>query len=560
MRKYIIAVAIAIPVIVLLVVGSAYLRDEIIDADRVSRGVTVVGVDISRATTEEAAAVIAAHESDLLATPVTVNVDGQELEIEPTEVGLAVDEEALAAQALEARREDGFWANVSAWAGSWRSTETIDIPVTIDDEALVDILDGYTEVIDKPPYEGAIRIVNATVVPDYPVDGVQVDVEAAVPLIHEQFLLVEREPVDVPLAPLPPAIDALEMDRAVAEATDLVDAPVFLRDNVTGKTIVFTTAGLKTALRHEIVVNSPARIDVELDPETLTKIAARTAERFTIPAIPASYRMAAESEGEQTADEEASDEGIPTFIVIPSIPSIVVDLDAIPATVSAAIDGDGTGEIPMVDGPDADYSTEVAQAALPLKEVSTFTTYHPSGQRRVINIQTLADEIGQSVVQPGATFSVNDTAGKRTLEEGYVRAGAIINGEVTCCDHPVNIGGGTSQFATTFYNAIFFGCYEDVFHQPHSLYFSRYPYVREATLGFPAPDVKFLNDSETAVYIDTSYTSGSITVTLYGDNGGRTCTSSTSGNRVTRTMTHSDGSVTTQSWTWNYKQPKKKDG
>jgi vancomycin resistance protein YoaR len=547
MRKYIIAIAVSIPVIVFLVIGGAYVRDEVIDADRVSRGVTVVGVDISRTTPNEAAAVIAAHETDLLATTVVVIVDGMELAIEPAEVGLAVDEKGLAAQALQARREDGFWPNVRAWARSWRSTETIDVPVTIDDEALVEILDGYTAVIDKPPYKGAIRVVNGTVVPDYPEDGVQVDIDGAVPLIRRQLLQVDREQVDVPLAPLPPPIDAEEMDRAVAEATDLIDAPVFLREPETGKTIVFTTAGLKTALRHEIVVNSPARIEVSLDAETLADIAARTAGRFTIPAIPASYVKA-----EATTDDE-----IPTFTVIPSVPSVVVDIDAIPDTVKAAIEGDGTGMIPMVEGPDADYSTEVAGAALPLGEVSSFTTYHPSGQRRVINIQNLADEVGDNVVQPGETFSINETAGKRTLEDGYVRAGAIISGEVTCCDSPINIGGGTSQFATTFYNAVFFACYEDVFHQPHSLYFSRYPYVREATLGFPAPDVKFRNDSETAVYIDTSYTSGSITVTMYGDNGGRTCTSSTSGNTVTRTMTHPDGSVTTESWSWNYR-PKKK--
>jgi len=549
MRKYIIAIAIAIPMIVLLVIGGAYLRDEVIDANRVSRGVTVVGVDISRTTPQEAAAVIAAHESDLLATPVIVTVDGQELTIEPADVNLSVDEEVLAALAVDTRREEGFRRNAVAWAKSWRSTETIEVPVVIDDEALVEILEGYTELIDKPPYEGEIKIVNAEVVPDYPVNGVQVDVEAAVPLIREQLLQVERDPVDVPLAPLFPPITSQQMDKAVSEATNLVDDPVFLRDPETGKTIVFTTAGLKTALRHEIVVNSPARIDVFLDTETLTDIATRTAERFTIPAVPASYEMI----------KPAEDEKAPVFAVIPSVPSTVVDLGAIAGTVNAAIEGDGKGEIPMVEGPDADYSTEVAEAALPLKEVSTFTTYHPAGQRRVINIQGLADEIDDSVVQPGDTFSVNDTAGKRTLEEGYVRAGAIINGEISCCDSPVNIGGGTSQFATTFYNAVFFGCYEDVFHQPHSLYFSRYPYVREATLGFPAPDVKFLNDSDTAVYIDTSHTSGSITVTFYGDNGGRTCTSSTSGSTVTRTMTHPDDSVTTESWTWRYKQPKKKD-
>ena len=546
MLKYIIAAAIAIPVIVVLLIGGTYLRDEVIDADRVSRGVTVVGVDVSRSTPVEAAAIVIAHESDLLATPVTVTVDGEQREIDPAEVGLAVDEDAIAQEAMTVRREEGFWANLSAWARSWRSKETIEVPISIDDDAIAAILDGFTEEIDMPPYDGTIRIVNAKVVPEYPQEGVQVDTDAAVPLIREQLLRVQREVVNVPLAPIPTQIDVEEMDRAVAEATDLVDAPVFLRDPETGKTIVFTTAGLKTALRHEIIVNSPARIEVSLDPATLTEIAARTAERFTIPAIPASYEKV----------KEATEEEPPQFAVIPSIPSTVVDLDAIPTAVHAAIVEDGKADIPTVEGPDAEYSTEVAEAALPLEEVSSFTTYHPSGQRRVINIQNLADEIGDSVVLPGETFSVNDTAGKRTVEDGYVRAGAIINGKVTCCDSPINIGGGTSQFATTFYNAVFFGCYEDVFHQPHSLYFSRYPYVREATLGFPAPDVKFLNDSDVAVYINTSYTSGSITVTFYGDNGGRTCTSSTSGNTVTRTMTHSDGSVTTESWTWRYR-PKK---
>ena len=154
---------------------------------------------------------------------------------------------------------------------------------------------------------------------------------------------------------------------------------------------------------------------------------------------------------------------------------------------------------------------------------------------------------------PGETFSVNETAGERTTAGGYVRAGAIINGRIQCCDSKINIGGGTSQFATTFYNAVFFGCYEDVFHQPHSLYFSRYPFVREATLGWPAPDVKFLNDSEAVVYIHTEYTPTSITVTFYGNNGGRTCTSERSGNTITRVMTHPDGSVTTEHWTWNYR-------
>ncbi len=63
------------------------------------------------------------------------------------------------------------------------------------------------------------------------------------------------------------------------------------------------------------------------------------------------------------------------------------------------------------------------------------------------------------------------------------------------------VGGGVSQFATTFYNAIFFGCYEIVEHTPHSFYFSRYPEGREATISWPSPDVVFRNDSDALILI-----------------------------------------------------------
>ena len=57
---------------------------------------------------------------------------------------------------------------------------------------------------------------------------------------------------------------------------------------------------------------------------------------------------------------------------------------------------------------------------------------------------------------------------------------------------------------------------EDVFHQPHSYYFSRYPAVIESTIFYPSLDMKFRNDSPHSVLIDTSYTDTSITVTFWG--------------------------------------------
>jgi hypothetical protein len=74
------------------------------------------------------------------------------------------------------------------------------------------------------------------------------------------------------------------------------------------------------------------------------------------------------------------------------------------------------------------------------------------------------------------------------------------------------------------FNAIFFACLEDIEHRPHSLYFTRYPIGREATLGVPGPDVEFRNDTDSPVIIKTGYTETSITVKMYGDNGGLICT------------------------------------
>ncbi len=193
--------------------------------------------------------------------------------------------------------------------------------------------------------------------------------------------------------------------------------------------------------------------------------------------------------------------------------------------------------------------------------ISTFTTRHQCCQSRVTNIHLIADTVDGAVVEPGATWSLNGYVGKRTIEKGYVAAGAIVGGELVCCDHPDNIGGGTSQFATTLYNAVFFAGLEDVAHKPHSIYFSRYPLGHEATLGWTWPDVKFRNDTPYPITIHTSYTSTRVTVALVGYIGTRSVDVDVSGSAttsgggavtVTRTVTYEDGSVATRTWTHTY--------
>jgi vancomycin resistance protein YoaR len=148
---------------------------------------------------------------------------------------------------------------------------------------------------------------------------------------------------------------------------------------------------------------------------------------------------------------------------------------------------------------------------LGIKEpVGSFTTRHKPGEARVSNIHRISDIVRGAVVAPGATFSVNDFVGKRTVEKGFVTAPVIQNGE-----HDEDVGGGVSQFATTLFNASFFAGLDFGEYQSHSLYISRYPYGREATMGFPHPDLQVKNTTPFGVLIWPTYTGTSITITLY---------------------------------------------
>jgi hypothetical protein len=469
MRRYIIAAAVSIPLLVVAFLVAGYASDELIGEETVSRGVTATGMNLSRLTASEATAVVAAYETSLMDDSVTVIVEGNELSLVPSHAGFSIDEEAVVEQAMTVRRSNNLFENIGMWFTTFTTTVDVDVQTAIDEEAIAVILDNWTEaVLDTPAYEGAVKISNGEATPEYPQAGLRIDVPASITLIKAQLDRADKVPVVVPLIPLDPSITRADVDDAVHLATQLIGSPVVLTATDQPGTIVFTQAGLATALRSEVVNHSPAVLEVSFDEETLREIASRSIGSFIVPPVNATV----------TFDDETKQ-----LSVVPSVIGRKVDLDRVPEVVTAAAQKGGRATIPMIDGDDAEYTTEDIEAMGPLGQVSTFTTTHPCCQRRVTNIQLLADEIRGAILFPGEEFSVNDRAGQRTLAEGYVRAGAIINGRVQCCDSSINIGGGTSQFATTFYNAVFFGCYEDVFHQPHSLYFSRYR-ISAGTLSF----------------------------------------------------------------------------
>jgi vancomycin resistance protein YoaR len=201
---------------------------------------------------------------------------------------------------------------------------------------------------------------------------------------------------------------------------------------------------------------------------------------------------------------------------VPAVPGRTVDL----APVADAILAEQRAITTTTTALPAALTTEAAQALNITEKVSEFTTNFTAGQPRVQNIHRAADIVNNTLVRPGETFSLNDTLGPRRCELGWTSAPAFSTNE----GFYEECGGGVSQFSTTLFNATFFGGYRDIAHTPHSIFISRYPMGREATLGYGSIDNKFQNDSNSGVLIQTSHTDTSVTVAYYGNREGRVVT------------------------------------
>ncbi|MDQ3146029.1 MAG: VanW family protein, partial [Actinomycetota bacterium] len=234
---------------------------------------------------------------------------------------------------------------------------------------------------------------------------------------------------------------------------------------------------------------------------------------------------------ELTVDEER---------IVADLPGLLPGLGQAPVDAGLRVEGDGVVVVPSGDGttccgPEApalirealldrppgpvalpltakapERTSEEAAALGVTRPVATFTTRHAAGESRVTNIHRIADLVRGVVIEPGASFSVNGFVGRRTRENGFVEGGVIEDGVFQ-----TSVGGGISQFATTLFNAAFFGGLDFEAYQSHSLYISRYPFGREATLSFPEPDLEVSNPTPYGILVWPTYDASSITVTLW---------------------------------------------
>ena len=356
-----------------------------------------------------------------------------------------------------------------------------------------------------PPFDGDIDLDDDTATAILPVAGEGVDCGALALRVERSFASGAPWTFDAPIAPREPHVRASAVETLAADVRALLLGPVTLDVTFHGEragAVTITPDDVRDAL-HVRVALDPPRIEATLRPAALRDSLDPVLAPLGEPAEDAGFALGADG----------------SVRVVPGKRGVRVDGAALFAQAAVA------AKTPAKTGAVAATKTEPALATKKAQDlgiknlVATFTTKHPCCQPRVTNIHKIATLLDGAIVEPGERFSVNRHVGKRTAKKGFVLAPSIGEGEFV-----ETIGGGVSQMATTLYNAVFDAGYAVVSRKPHTFYFTRYPMGVEATLSWPRPDFVFRNDSKAGVLIKASFTDDSVTVKLYGDNGGRKVT------------------------------------
>ncbi|HEY1738589.1 MAG TPA: VanW family protein, partial [Acidimicrobiia bacterium] len=454
-------------------------------------GVRVEGIHAAGATEANARAQLDHLAHTMQQRVIDAKAGPDELHAAAGDLGVHVDVDST----LAAARHDGHSGNPfnAAFGVVLRRMRTDDIPLHVDvsDKAVAAAVAQWDRETVVGVRNAGITIHGTTVAvtPDH--GGKGIDTARATTMLRSAAVSPGEDPIVVPLVARRPDVTSAQAQTVAARARKIISSTYTVHSD--NHTFAITGAEVASALSAPV---QRGHLALTIDATRLRDAVAAPIRALGTPPVNASF----------TVDSQGHVD------VVPSHDGTGPDFDVIGRDILA-----GRRDFDVQFGAtQPDHDTAWAKALGITGLVSSFTTHHPCCEARITNIHRAADIINNTIIEPGQLFSLNSAIGPRTQARGFVQAPVIEDNEFG-----TDFGGGVSQLSTTTFNAAWWGGYEIVRHTPHSLYISRYPMGREATLNFPQIDMQFRNDTKHGIWLRTSYDGTSVTVALYGNNDGR---------------------------------------
>ncbi len=206
---------------------------------------------------------------------------------------------------------------------------------------------------------------------------------------------------------------------------------------------------------------------------------------------------------------------ISRFLYTPEKRGLKTDLDELAALILQTVqNGDLKAVITVpttVTEPTVTLDQVKAQTQLIASWSSSYSN-HNNGNR-IKNVEKMLGIVNGTVLEPNVVWSINDTAGPRSVSRGWYEAAGIKGGA-----YVPDPGGGVCQVSSTLYNACIRAGVgiEDATH--HSIISDYIPIGLDATISTGSPDLKLKNVNATPMYIVTYMNKDeqNVTVEVYG--------------------------------------------
>jgi len=477
--------------LIVLVAGVAgvFLATHALAGDGIPDGVRLPGVEFQGRDDASVRAAIAAAEPGLEAAPIQAADGDERVRISAKAIRYDLDPEATF-RAVKDAGDAGPFGRLRALFGRRSSTVEVNWVAYHDGERLSKEIDKLAGKLDRKPRNASVSFSGVEVVERAPRPGRELQRDE---VARRVAAALQRPGTVVPLAfgEVQPAVGADNLEAVAEQARALLKDPVTV--SVKDQPVELRPADLASALK---AAAEGDRLELRLDPDKLREAIGPRLEQFETAPVDARLSV---SGGKVTR--------------APSKNGNQVDMDDLANEILG-----GQRSVTAVFRPtEPELTTAKADALGIKKQISTFTTHFPAGQPRVKNIVRATQILQNRLIMPGERFSLNTAIGPRTAARGFVEAPAIFKGEFV-----KDVGGGVSQVATTFYNAVFFAGRQFNAYKAHTYYISRYPLGREATISNPYPDLVFTNDADYGILVRTATTATSVTISFYSTADGRT--------------------------------------
>ena len=503
------------------------LAHQLVYAGYIFPGVSVAGMDLSGMSPADGALKL----SQTLAYPMSGKVAFRQGEkawvVSPAQLGMVFDASASVRAAYNLGRTGGLFRALADQIRAHRSGYAIAPVLIFDQRVAYQFLQELAGQVDQPLIEATLQIDGTNVIAVPGQVGRTVNIDATLANLSSQLQAFRDGEIPLAAQEVQPSVSDLSAQAEVARGILSQSLQLMMpnaQEGDPGPWVYQPEVVANLIEIRKVQDGNTSQNQLSLNSDTL---------RQMLTAIePQVYRQAANA---RFHFDELTGQLV---VLTPSATGRSLDINAsIKAITDAVLSGEHSVPLVVTETQPAVADTASAQqlGIIGLLPNGVQTSYfYGSHAERVQNITIAAARFDGVLVAPGETFSMVDTLGDVSLDNGYAEAPIIFGGRTI-----QGVGGGVCQVSTMLFRSVFFAGFPVAQRAPHAYRVSYYEQTAngrdpslaglDATVYVPLVDFQFTNDSPYWLLMETSVSGYSLTWKLYSTYDGRTVQWQTTG-------------------------------